>query len=278
MELKIKICFFVFPFILRVRITGQHVLYLLLLILFALQACAQKEAYDKIKDFYKGTDKQGYRYIPQLRFIDENEIPIGEDKEIIQIMLIRHGIPIIDRANWITFYEASNFVTAYDTVAVYEILDIPVDIKPGEIDKIYSSPLMRARSTAEQMFGDEFNIVYDSIFREFKNEIVPIPWIRLPLSLWRVSSRIFWMIGLHSENVPSLKSERRRARQAAEKLAEAALKEQHVILVAHGFINRFMIQYLKNQGWHHSYDGGFEYTNVQVMSKIVESNKTVDRE
>jgi broad specificity phosphatase PhoE len=278
MELKIKICFFVFPYIRRVRITGQHVLYLMLLILFALQACAQKEAYDEIDDFYKGTDKQGYRYIPQLRFIDENEIPIGEDKKIIQIMLIRHGIPIIDRANWITFYEASNFVTAYDTVEVHEILEVPVDIKPGEIDNIYSSPLMRARSTAEQMFGKEFNIVYDSIFREFKNEIVPIPWIRLPLSVWRVSSRIFWMIGLHSENVPSLKSERKRARKAAEKLASLAREEQKVVLVAHGFINRFIIQHLKKQGWQHSYDGGFEYTNVQVMSKIVDRSQTADRE
>jgi hypothetical protein len=257
-----------------VKITGLYVFSMLMLILVALHACAQKDSYEKIVDFYKGTEKEGYRYDPRLRFINHDDIPLSEDKEIIQIMLIRHGIPKIESANWISFYEASNFVFAYDTVEVHEILDIPVDIEPGKIDKIYSSPLMRARSTAEQIFGNEFNILYDSIFREFKNEIVPVRWIRLPLSAWRVSSRIFWMLGLHSKNVPSLKSERERARKAAEKLASLAMKERQVVLVAHGFINRFMIQHLKKQGWQHSYDGGYQYTNVQVLSRIVDSDRT----
>jgi hypothetical protein len=243
-----------------------------------LTACGQQEVYERIDEFYRGTVKEGYRYDPPLKFIEAGVVDLPENKEIIQIMLIRHGIPIIDRANWITFYEASNFVMAYDTVEVYEIENIPVDIEPGEIERIYSSPLRRASSTAEQIFSDEFDIVYDSIFREFKNEIVPIPWIRLPLGFWRFSSRIFWMMGLHSDEVPSLPSERARAKRAAEKLAAHARKDKYVILVAHGFINRFMIRHLKKEGWHHSYDGGFEYTNVQVMSKIVENNRTAETE
>jgi hypothetical protein len=261
-----------------VNYSSRYIIIPLFVFLRVLTAFGQQDAYDAIDEFYRGTEKEGYRYEPPLRFVDANVIDLPENKEVIQIMLIRHGIPKIDRANWITFYEASNFVMAYDTVEVYEIENIPVDVEPGEIEKVYSSPLRRARSTAEQLFGDEFDIVYDSIFREFKNEIVPIPWIRLPLGFWRVSSRIFWMVGLHSEEVPSLRSERKRAKRAAEKLVVHALEDKHVILVAHGFINRFMIRHLKKSGWHHSYDGGFEYTNVQVLSKIVDIGHSAEQE
>ncbi|MBS0000251.1 MAG: histidine phosphatase family protein [Cyclobacteriaceae bacterium] len=244
--------------------------------MFAAQACAQKGLYDEIEDFYQGTKKEGYSYDPPLRFITENDIPLKDDQGIIQIFLIRHGIPKIDRANWVSYYQASSFVKAYDTVEVYEIKDVPVNIRADEIDNVYSSPLRRARSTAEQLFGQRFNIIYDSLFREFRNEIVPIPRIRLPLSVWRVSSRIFWMVGLHSSEVPGLPEERRRANRAAEQLANMAKQEGHVVLVAHGFINRFIIRYLKKNGWQHSYDGGFEYTNVQVLSKIIENYPAVE--
>ncbi|MBS3935323.1 MAG: hypothetical protein KGZ43_04045 [Sulfuritalea sp.] len=42
---------------------------------------------------------------------------------------------------------------------------------------------------------------------------------------------------------------RRRARQAAERLAELAEEHQNVLLVGHGFINHFIAKELQKSGW-----------------------------
>jgi len=230
---------------------------------------AQKEFYEEIIRFYDGFEKSENSYTPSLRFISKKDFHLDNDLEVIQIMLIRHGDPIINTKGWFYFYEASNFVEAYDTVGVYHIDHSPVNIQPGEILHVYSSPLQRARSTAEQLFGDQFDIIYDSSFVEFKNEIIPLPWIRLPLKFWRVSSRLVWMAGLHSSQVPSLSWQKERSREVAGRLDQLAAKEKRVVLVAHGFLNRYTIRYLKKDGWRHSFDGGYDYLNVQVLSKIV---------
>jgi hypothetical protein len=238
--------------------------------LISIHCPAQKEIYDEIKHFYEGFEKTEDSYAPPLRFINSQDIQLENQRELIQIILIRHGDPIIDTKGWFYFYEADDFTEAYDTVGVYYIHHPPVNIQPGEVLHIYSSPLKRARSTAEQLFADRFDILYDSSFVEFKNEIIPLPWIRLPLKFWRVSSRLIWMAGIHSSQVPSLSQQKNRSREVAARLDELARKEKRVVLVAHGFLNRYIIRYLKKEDWQHSFDGGYDYLNVQVLSKIVE--------
>jgi len=238
--------------------------------LISIHCPAQNEIYDGIQHFYEGFEKTEDSYAPPIRFINGQDIQLENHQELIQIILIRHGDPIIDTKGWYYFYEASDFTEAYDTVGVYYIDHSPVSIRPGEVPHIYSSPLQRARSTAEQLFSERFDIVYDSSFVEFKNEIIPLPWIRLPLKFWRVSSRLIWMAGLHSPQVPSLSQQKERSRQVAARLDQLAEREKRVVLVAHGFLNRYIIRYLKKDGWQHSFDGGYDYLNVQVLSKIVE--------
>jgi hypothetical protein len=233
-----------------------------------LEGQAQKEVYHDIKDFYRGFEVSEGTYIPPVRFLRRDDISLNGDKEILQIMLIRHGIPEIRGNGWVTFYEARDFVEAYDTVGVFKINDPPVELRTGEIHHVYCSPLNRARTTAEQLFGEEYPIRYDSSFIEFKNEIIPLPWIRLPLKCWRVTSRLIWMAGLHSGQVRSLPMEKQRTREVARRLDSLARNERRVVLVAHGFFNRYLIRYLKKQGWQHSFDGGYDYTNVQVLTKI----------
>jgi broad specificity phosphatase PhoE len=236
--------------------------------LISFNSQAQKEFYEEIIRFYDGFEKSDNSYNPPLKFINKNDLHLDNNLEVIQIMLIRHGDPIIDTKGWFYFYEASNFVDAYDTVGVYYVDHAPVSIQPGEILHVYCSPLQRAKSTAEQLFGDQFDIIYDSSFVEFKNEIIPLPWIRLPLKFWRVSSRLVWMAGLHSSQVPSLSQQKDRSREVAARLGQLANKEKRVVLVAHGLLNRYIIRYLKKDGWQHSFDGGYGYLNVQVLSKI----------
>ncbi len=233
-------------------------------------AAAQKNMHEDIKKFYTSFEKSGDTYDPPIRFINASDTLVGSDVEVLQIMLIRHAVPKIKRKGWTTFYEADDLRQAYDTVEVYEISDSPVRIHPEEVENIRSSPLIRARSTAEQLFKPNYTIIYDSTFIEFRNEIIPIPWIKLPLKFWKVTSRLFWMAGLHSENVPSLSNEKQRARAGAAKLAKWVKEEKRIVLVAHGFLNRYLIRYLKKAGWQHSFDGGYSFSNVQVLTKIIE--------
>ena len=76
------------------------------------------------------------------------------------------------------------------------------------------------------------------------------------------------MIGLHSSTVASFQSEKSRAKSVSELLDKAARENKKVILVAHGLLNKYIVRYLKKNGWDHSYDGGNDYLSVQVMSQI----------
>ncbi len=234
------------------------------------EVSAQGNFYRDIKAYYKGIRHQDDRLNKPVTFIDESILDLDPNQELLQIMLIRHGEPRIKRKGWFSFYDAHNYLQAYDTVKVYPIQALPVKFEGGHIKRVYCSPLPRARSTASQLFDKKTEIIYDSVFVEFTNEIIPVPWIRLPLQFWTVSSRLLWMAGLHSDQVPGFPAEKVRAREAGFLLARIAVKDKRTVLVAHGFLNRYIIKYLKRKGWKHSYDGGYGYTNVQVMSKIKE--------
>lgn len=253
-----------------VKIYIQYLFILLSVWLLTNSGQGQQKGYEDIKNFYREFKKSEYTYVPPVKFISEDDLQLDEDQEIMQIMLIRHGVPMIKNDGWFSFYDARNFILAYDTVAVYPIQSSPVEIRQEDIQHVYSSPLNRAKTTAQQLFGDRFEIIYDPLFIEFKNEILPLPWIRLPLKTWRVTSRLIWMAGLHSSRVPSLPSEKNRSRVAASRIAKLAGQEKKVVIVAHGFLNRYLIRYLKKEGWHHSFDGGYGYLNVQVLTKIVQ--------
>jgi len=244
----------------------------LLLVSFFLYgiATAQKSTYENVKKFYDSFEKSGDTYDPPVRFINASDFPKGNDIELLQIILIRHAEPKIKRKGWTTFYEAVDLRHAYDTVEVYEISKSPVIVRPDEVKNIRCSPLVRARTTAEQLFETGHHIIYDSTFIEFRNEVIPIPWIKLPLKFWLVTSRLFWMAGLHSDHVPNLSTEKQRARRGMEKLTTWAEEEKRIVLVAHGFLNRYLIRYLKKAGWQHSFDGGYGYANVQVLTKIAD--------
>ena len=253
-----------------VKIQYRYLVMILLGGMPVLNAQAQENLYDDIKKYYKQIEISENTYSPPVKFISQNEIPAIDGRKIFQIMLIRHGVPKIEKKGWVTFYDARDFVEAYDTVEIYEIKKSPVEVRSGEVQHVYSSPLQRAKSTALLLFGEDYEIRYDSSFIEFKNEIIPLPWIRLPLKCWRVSSRLIWMAGLHSSRVRSLPTEKQRTRGVAARLDRLAHYEKRVVLVAHGFFNRYLIRYLKKKGWRHSFDGGFDYTNVQVLTKIEE--------
>ena len=185
----------------------------------------------------------------------------------MQIILIRHGNPEINKNGWFSYKAARNYIIAYDTVGVKPFSDTPVILDTNEEVKIFSSSLFRAYDTAVKIFGDDYPICVDSIFIEFRREITPLP-LALPIRGWTGISRFFWMIGLHSNDIPGFRSEKSRAVMDAGLLEKAAMEKRKVVLVGHGLLNKYIVRELKNKGWDHSFQGGSDYLAVQVLTKI----------
>lgn len=220
-----------------------------------------KKTYSEIKSWYKNRNDKPVTFYPSQTNEQWNK------KSIIQIILIRHGNPEINRNGWFSYKAAKNYIVAYDSVGVRNFEQPPVILEPNEDVKIYSSSLFRAYDTALKVFGNNVDINLDSTFIEFQREIVPLPII-LPIKGWTGLSRFFWMIGLHSSHIPSFRSEKSRSESDAVILQKAAMENKKVILMAHGFLNKYIVRYLKNMGWDHSYNSGSDYLDVQVLTKI----------
>lgn len=240
------------------------------LVLFLTSAMPQgfEGLYNEIRQWYR--DQQDGTVSFYLS--DQQSPPKGST--LYQIMLIRHGKPRIKRVGWCSYRRAAEYVFRYDTVGVMDIPVSPIHIRPMENIKIFSSPLKRAKDTAEKIFNShqevdtDLGIITDPVFIEFRREVIPLPVI-LPIDGWLSISRLFWILGLHSENIPGFKEERARAAVVAERLDQEALENGKVVLVAHGFLNKFVIRNLVKKGWRSSKKGGSDYLSVSVMTKIM---------
>jgi len=198
-----------------------------------------------------------------------NAIGFSQDDQIQEIILIRHGEPMLDKKSARSRRKMKQYIYDYDTAKVYPFDKSPVQFAKGEIDTIYSSPIVRARDTAEKLFGGQFMIVEDSVFREFERGVFPLPFIHLRPKTWGVLSRIPWLIGFHPRSVEGFRSARKRAKNDVKFLELKAQQNGRTVLVAHGFLNRYLKKYLMKNGWKLSHDGGKDYLSVQVLSRAI---------
>jgi broad specificity phosphatase PhoE len=216
---------------------------------------SQKELYNQVSAYYEQLRSEPIQFYP------------GD--QVQQIILIRHGEPMLDKKSARSRKAMKQYIYAYDTARVHAFEKSPVYFKSGEIDTIYASPIVRASDTAKKLFGNQFVIMEDSVFREFERTVFPLPMIHLRPKTWGVLSRIPWIIGLQSRNVEGFSHAKRRARRDVLFLEQKAQENGRAVLVAHGFLNRYLKKYLIKNGWQLSHDGGKDYLSVQVLTKVV---------
>lgn len=218
----------------------------------------QVDLYDEVSLYHREQIKKGH----PIRFYESSQIQ--------QIVLIRHGEPILDKKSARSRKGMKQYIYDYDTAKVHSFSNSPVDFRVGVIDTIYASPIVRAKDTANKLFGGKLIIAEDSLFREFEREVFPLPIIHLRPKTWGILSRIPWLLGLQSRNIEGFGNAKRRAKKDVVFLEQKANQSERVALVAHGFLNRYLSKYLQKEGWQLSYDGGKDYLSVQVLSKVVE--------
>ncbi|MCG8582361.1 MAG: histidine phosphatase family protein [Bacteroidales bacterium] len=177
-------------------------------------------------------------------------IEAAADSGQMKIYLVRHAKPDVKKKKVCTSVMAQAYVDAYAKAPIIPFdsslvsYDLPYD------QTIYCSSLRRAHETAQAIFGNEFNLLVDSQFREFETRIIAQQnTFSLPLIVWQSLSRAAWVIGLNNSNIESYKEAKARAQQVAVRLALQAEEQQTVVLVAHGMLNRAVAAQLKKNGW-----------------------------
>ncbi|MFD3002712.1 histidine phosphatase family protein [Pontibacter toksunensis] len=211
------------------------------------------------------------------RFIEPEDEVMPNYGKLRQIALIRHGEPDLTKTGKFSYGEAKQFLVNYDSVGIV-VPDEPF-FNVGDVDEVavFSSPINRARTTAQYLFGTENDMEYSPDFREFETTVGKFsPKFRLPIKKWTALARIKWILGIDRDGIESFADARERARKAASKLAEASEDNSKVVLVAHGFLNRYVKQNLEDMGWRVVRDGGNGYLATTILVKI--EDKTIEQD
>ena len=259
----------------------RRLIVLLMLIGFAwiLNGCQREDKkLEPVRNWYSEMDREaefvtveGVPVARKVRFLREEDEVVPEGQEIRQIALVRHGEPELEKEGLFNYEGAKEYIKNYDSVGIM-VPDEPFFmVEEGEEIAFYTSTLNRAKSTAEYLFGPDAEIVESADFREFErslgNRIIKSD---LPLRYWTVSARIEWMLGINRDGVESFQEAKKRALAGAQKLDEVSEINPKVVLVAHGFLNRYISKYLQDMGWEVVRDGGRNYFATTILAKVSE--------
>lgn len=208
----------------------------------------------------------------KVRFIREEDKLLPDSLQLKQIALIRHGEPDLHKGGRFSYKEAKEYMKNYDSVGIM-VPDEPFFMVGEDEDiRFYTSTLERARATAHYLFGPEREFVETADFREFERQLNRRRVrIKLPLRYWTVTARIGWLLGLQQDNeIESFGEAKDRARKGAQRLDAESRQQDKIVLVAHGFLNRYIKKYLEDEGWEVVRDGGSDYFATTILAKVEE--------
>lgn len=241
----------------------------------------EKKTVEQIENFYEQLNEQApfvtVADVPvaqKIRFVQEADLALPEGMELKQIALIRHGEPDLHKTGRFSYEEAKEYIKNYDSVGIL----VPNEpfFQVGEEEEIlfYTSNLNRAKTTVDYLFGPERERVESADFREFerslKNRKAPI---RLPLRYWSITARLEWYLGINRGGIESFSDAKKRAKKGAAKLDALTAGHDKIVLVAHGFLNRYIEKYLKQHGWKVVRDGGLNYFATTILVKLEEEEE-----
>ena len=194
-------------------------------------------------------------------------LPANKAADKLHIFLVRHHKPRVARAGLFNRARAMQFITDYDVADIEDIRKKPTGLPFGEIKRVHTSALPRAKQTARALFGPEVTLKEDKLFNECERKILSLPLLRFPISVWLAGARLLWLMGLNSRGIETYRQARQRARQCAELLAQYAEAEHKTVLVAHGMLNIFIRQCLRKMGWQVIRHDGNGYLSVTELVK-----------
>ena len=178
------------------------------------------------------------------------------------IVLARHGEPALSRKvkldaegyrRWWATYEAGGILAGQTPPD--ELVDLA-----READVIFASSRPRAVETAQAVVAGR-PYVSDALFVEAPLPPPPVPrFVRFSPKTWGVIARTAWWFLGYDGGQETRGQAEARAREAATRLTDHALKGSDVLLLAHGFFNTMVGLELRRRGWSCvSKERGFRY-------------------
>jgi broad specificity phosphatase PhoE len=236
-------------------------------VILHLLACSVALAQDSqnLEGFFKSEQAK------PLRFAEPEDGLVNDYSALQQIILIRHGKPKISKSGWFNRREIMDYMVAYDTVQVHQFNSRPFEGNE-QLKRVYTSKLQRSIHSAFLLLGPSMAYHPMEQFNEFQRKAMGFPNIKLPFGFWSGMSRILWLMGFNDRGIESFGAAKYRAFYNALFLENEAEKNGRALLVAHGFLNRYIAKYLRKRGWAvHNLDGK-EYWGAYVIYRIRNSN------
>ncbi len=165
----------------------------------------------------------------------------------MRITLLRHGKPAYELKGNVRARDLGEIARLYDSSGIVGSPPSQTIAAVKRDSLVVCSHLERSVESAKALGFTEIHLS-DALFCE-----AAIPYfgggsITLPIRIWVVILRIMWLFGF-SRNGESFASTKKRATEAASRLAVLSTEHQDVLLVGHGFINHFIAKALLKNGW-----------------------------
>ncbi len=176
----------------------------------------------------------------------------------MQIVLLRHGKPNVPEYKKLRANELHQWIESYNLAG---IVSEPVPSQGAtKITNVCStvacSDLARAIESARAL-RVKISVI-EPVFREVGLPFCSFPTLKLPPNIWAALFRVLWFLG-YSSNSESIHEARLRASNGAKKLIEMARNNGSVLLIGHGFVNRFIAKELLAEGWQGPKSPGKKY-------------------
>lgn len=166
----------------------------------------------------------------------------------MQIILARHGKPLLSHWAWIAPGQMKDWIDRYNQA------DLVADPVPRAVVEaanasavVITSTLKRCTRSAELLCSDR-HILVEPLFCEPGLPHTNWRFPKLPLSIWGVLFRLAWFCGFSGE-IESVAQATVRAHSAADKLVAVAKEKGSVLLVGHGIMGMLIARRLVELGW-----------------------------
>ncbi len=179
----------------------------------------------------------------------------------MEIILMRHGKPVLSRSGWLAPVEMGRWIEHYNLSTV-EAEGIPLNSFKvvNSVSLIVTSTAPRALSSV-QALGHTASVV-DAVFCEAQLPFALWRFPRLPPFVWVAFFRLLWFFG-YSRGADTIQVTKARAKAAARQLSSLAAGGR-VLLVGHGIMNRLIAEELVALGWAARTRHGSKYWSASV--------------
>lgn len=185
------------------------------------------------------------------------------------IIIVRHGKPLVDRRVVVDREGYRQFWKDYEAGPLAPDQNPPERLKAecAKADVFFASDRPRSIETAQALMPDHLELRTDPIFMEANLPPPPmIPGMRMRAAQWNFFSRGSWLMGW-ADDGESYRQAKKRAREAADILHDAAMEGHFVVLAAHGWFNRMLRPELRDLGWRCVRDEGDAYWSARRYEK-----------